>query len=85
MMFGIDVIAMRFIDRAALKLLRENVNPVTNRVDLTINDLAASLLVSRNTATNITNRLQSAGHIVKHNKGGRCGAEIEICSEKGER
>lgn len=79
-MFRIKVISMKYIDQAALELLRLNINPETNRSNLDINKLAALLSVHRNTATRITNRLQSSGHIVKHHTCGRHGAEIEVCA-----
>ncbi len=81
MMFRIDVISMRFIDRAALNLLREKTNPETNRAEMNINQLAEQLLVTRRTATRITDRLQESGNIIKHKTRGRGGAEIEVCTE----
>ncbi len=80
-MFRIDVIGMRFIDQAALNLLRENINPQTNRSRLNNNQLAACLSVHFNTATRITNRLEHAGHIIKHRTRGRGGVEIEVCAQ----
>jgi len=80
-MFGIDVIYMRFIDKAALDILKAKVNPQTNRADLNINQLAEELLISRRTASRITDRLQAAGHILKHKTRGCGGAEIEVFAQ----
>lgn len=77
-MFRIDVIYMRYIDKAALDLLKAAVNPETNRAGLNINQLAEQLLISRRTASRITDRLQEAGHIHKHKTRGCGGAEIEV-------
>lgn len=70
--------AMLFRDEHALKIMRENVDPQTQRVALKQGEMSKLLRCTEDTMTDITQRLEAAGYIRKHRTGKRGPCQIEV-------